>query len=189
MFWKIIFFKVWVIVFLLASVGIYMSLFDGDSIKSIFNVFVEESEKTEMIVLYIRAALLFVSGFLITAVFGKIKTLFFRAEEKSFKIAGENGDISISLSSFESIADGVVKNNYFIKDVKVKSGLTKSGVYLKIKVNSDMIENLNLEIQNIRESVIKNIKNTTGIEIEKLDIIVSKIIFKEDKKLPKREAE
>lgn len=172
--WKFLLFVGWIGIFILAAGGIFVGIFPS---------YLEYAGEMDLAV---RGIVILVSIFYFSLFMRKFSELFRKSDEKIIYFENEFGRLGISLNSIDSIIEGVLKNEYFIKDWKIKSINDKNHVKVQLRLGTDAVENINNEISKLQQMITENVERVTGIKIVSINVIVNRVYYPEGKLLPKR---
>ncbi|MGM0508362.1 MAG: alkaline shock response membrane anchor protein AmaP [Fusobacteriota bacterium] len=162
MIWKLIFFISWIGIFCLSVIGIFLG---------VAPVYINDVLNYQ----YFRIILFSGSIFYLLIFLKKAYNLFERQEEKQVVLENEQGKIGMTVKSIEHVIKKMVKEKDFIKDVKVEVVPVKSAVNAMIKIEIDPIDDLNERIKEIQKLIKDYVKDVLGIEVNSLDVIVTKV--------------
>ncbi|MBP2642270.1 MAG: hypothetical protein H6Q67_157 [Firmicutes bacterium] len=87
----------------------------------------------------------------------------------------EMGDVHISISAVENLVEKVSRHVKGVRDVKVSALHTKEGLKVSIKAAVSPDTNIPTVTDEMQKKVFDNIKNTVGIELADMKILVENI--------------
>ncbi len=162
MIWKGIFFLSWLGILVLSGFAIYESIFP--------QYILQDTEMTNKIII------VSISAFYIVVTFAKFLFLFAK-EEKNVIVDSETGKLGVSLSAIENLVKGIINSKPYATNVNVKSKVKNNAVVVKAEISAKAIKNLNLEIKNLQNLIIRETEIKTGIQLENVELIIKKLNY------------
>ena len=108
--------------------------------------------------------------------------------DKKFKstklLSSESGDITITISALSNLIKDRVKEKEKFDDIKVKLEEKEAGLKILLNGNLMVPGDLPAISENIQRDLKSYIKETTGIEVEKVQIRIDNV--KKENKLPEK---
>lgn len=162
---KILFFLAWVGIFILSITGIVCTVMPNVIVE--FNPL--DSIKTNVAIVMVCVAYFILSILKLCSLFEKTG---------DYEIKTENGKVTISASSVISFIKELLSKDREINNIKVFTG--KKGRKFNIKIKLDMLTDGNVANKTtaIQEAVKQRLSEKMGLEVEKIEVQISKISLK-----------
>ncbi|HWR39398.1 MAG TPA: alkaline shock response membrane anchor protein AmaP [Patescibacteria group bacterium] len=87
----------------------------------------------------------------------------------------ELGDVHITIAAVENLVEKVARHIRGIRDIKVKVLFRDQGIGVKIKAVTGLETNVPVTAAEIQQRVHEYIKNTVGIEVAGIEVLVENI--------------
>lgn len=164
---KFLFFLGWVGIFILSITGIVCTVMPNVIVK--FNPL--DSIKTNVVIVVVCVAYFLLSILKLCSLFEKTG---------DYEIKTENGKVTISANSVISFIKELLSKDREINNIKVFTG--KKGKKFNIKIKLDMLTDGNIadKTNSIQEAIKQRLSEKMGLEVEKVEVQISKISLKSD---------
>ncbi|MGL6064052.1 MAG: alkaline shock response membrane anchor protein AmaP [Fusobacteriaceae bacterium] len=159
---KIIFFIAWTGILFISLIGVISVVY-----PSFFNQFNLSPFMLKMLILNISIIYIFI-------VFAKISSKL--QKEKDYEIKTENGKIIVSSETIKTLIFNTLLIDPDINVKKVETSKNYNKFNIKIFLESNTNKNISEKSLFIQENIKKSIKNSTGVDINEVEIKITKFI-------------